>query len=117
MTLPTSSTLSSGRQRGLFDCYGDPKGNDEILLNMLEINFAAGNSVLYSTNGQVGVITGKFDKFKDRWQVKFNGKDLIWVPGEKLSLVPGHRRVRPQWWGTSEDIGGSDPSGGVRVVE
>lgn len=55
---------------------------------MVENSFTAGNSVLYSTNGQVGVITGKLDKFKDRWQVKFNGKDLIWVPGEKLSLVP-----------------------------
>ena len=55
---------------------------------MSENAFTIGNSVLYSTNGQVGVITGKFDKFKDRWQVKFNGKDLIWVPGEKLSLVP-----------------------------
>ncbi len=51
-------------------------------------SFSAGNSVLYVTDGRVGVITGKFDKFRDRWQVKFNGVDLIWVPGEKLELVP-----------------------------
>ncbi len=51
-------------------------------------SFVAGNSVRYTTDGRVGIITGKFDKFRDRWQVKFNGVDLIWVPGENLEVVP-----------------------------
>ncbi len=51
-------------------------------------SFVAGNSVLYTTDNRVGIITGKYDEVRDRWQVKFNGVDLILIPGEKLELVP-----------------------------
>ena len=55
--------------------------------------FKAGDMVLYSADNRVGVITGKYSEHGDKWQVLFNGVDLLYVPGEKLTPVNGKEDV------------------------
>ena len=49
--------------------------------------FRKGDRVLYSADERIGEITGKYRELGDKWQVRFNGVDLLYVPGEKLSVV------------------------------
>lgn len=55
--------------------------------------FKPGDQVLYSADERIGVITGKHLEAGNKWQVCFNGVDLLYVPGEKLTVVSGKEDV------------------------
>ncbi len=55
--------------------------------------FKVNDMVLYSADNRVGVITGKYREQGDKWQVRFNGVELLYVPGEKLTHVNGKEDV------------------------
>ena len=59
----------------------------------MSASFLPGDKVLYSADNRIGEITGKYKEIGDKWQVCFNGVDLIYVPGEKLKAVKGKEDV------------------------
>lgn len=66
---------------------------DVIGRSLMNDKFKAGDKVLYSADNRVGEITGKYREQSDKWQVLFNGVDLLYVPGEKLTPVNGKEDV------------------------
>ena len=57
-------------------------------------NFQKGQKVRYSADGRIGEILGRHRESGDRWAVCFDQCDIVWIPGEKLSLV--NRRRSPE---------------------